>query len=92
MNTESETPTIIVYGTAWCPDVAFARRYLDRHGVAYDYRDIDLDTQAMAAILAISGADWVVPTIEFPDGSVLCDPSIKKLAEKLGNPKLKRAG
>ncbi|TFG71655.1 MAG: NrdH-redoxin [Anaerolineales bacterium] len=90
MNIESDTPAIVLYGTAWCPDVAFVRRYLDRHEIVYDYCDIDLDTQAMAAILAISGADWVVPTFVFPDSSVLCNPSIKALAEKLGNPKIKR--
>ena len=90
MNSETVTPSFILYGTAWCPDVAFARRYLDRHGIAYDYRDIDLNSQARAAILEISGDDWVVPTFLFPDGSVLCNPSIKQLAEKLGKPKIKR--
>jgi len=90
MNTESKTPAITVYGTSWCPDVAFARRYLDRHGVVYEYHDIEVNTQAKTALLEISGADWVVPTMIFSDGSVLCNPSIKELADKLGRPKLKR--
>ena len=89
MKTEKETPAIVVYGTSWCPDVMFARRYLDRHGVDYEYLDIDVNKQAMEALLDISGKDWLVPTVILPDGLVLSNPSIKELANKLGRPKLK---
>ena len=87
-----ETPAIIVYGTSWCPDVLFARRYLDRHGVEYEYFDIDDNKEAMNALFEISGVDWLVPTVVFPDGSIISNPSIKALAEKLGRPKRKDRG
>jgi mycoredoxin len=89
MNTENNNPVLTMFGTSWCPDVSFARRYLDRHGVAYEYLDIDRNKQAMSDLFQISGQDWVVPTMVFPDGSVLCNPSIKELADRLGRPKAK---
>ena len=90
MTTDTEKSTLILYGTSWCPDVMFARRYLDRHGIEYEYLDIDADADAKKAILDISGADWLVPTITFSDGSILCNPSIKELANKLGHPKRRK--
>jgi mycoredoxin len=84
MKTENHKPDIIFYGTSWCPDCTRARRYLDRHGIDYLYLDIDTNPQAMSALLDISGKDWLVPTITFPDGSVLSNPTVKALADKLG--------
>ncbi len=77
---------LIVYGATWCPDVAMARRYLDRHGVAYQYRDIDTDPEALAFLLEVAGKDWVVPTIAMPDGEILQNPPVRDLARKLGRP------
>ena len=28
---EKGPKVVVMYGAAWCPDVAMARRYLDRH-------------------------------------------------------------
>ena len=84
------TKPLIVYGAVWCPDVFMARRYLDRHGVAYEYRDIDKVPEAKAALLDIAGAGWVVPTIVMPDGEVLHSPSVRELADKLGRPSRKK--
>lgn len=80
---------LIVYGTGWCPDVARVRRYLDRHGVVYQHRDIDADPEALAFLLELAGKDWLVPTIVMPDGEILQNPSVRDLADKLGRPKRK---
>jgi len=79
-----------MYGTAWCPDVARTRRYLDRHDIDYTYRDIDEESEAMAALLELRGKDWVVPTLILADGTVLDDPSIRDLANLLGISKRER--
>ena len=78
--------TLCVYGTESCPDVRLARAYLDRHGVDYRFCDIDQDPDVKAALEALSGEDWVVPTIVFPDGTVMENPSIRELADELGRP------
>jgi mycoredoxin len=82
--------TLRVYGAAWCPDVTLALRYLDRHGVDYRYGDIDEDPEAKAALLNLSGDDWLIPTLVFPDGTVMANPSIRDVAGKLGRPPRKK--
>jgi glutaredoxin len=75
---------IIVYGALWCPDVRMTRGFLDRHGVAYAYRDIDRDAGAMDELLALRGKAWVVPTLVLPDGTILDNPSRRDLLKRLG--------
>jgi len=79
-----EHTELTVYGTRWCPDVRRARRFLDEHNVAYAYRDIDADADACAYCDEVHGGSWIVPTIVFPDGAILFNPSVRELATKLG--------
>lgn len=80
---EQATPTMIVYGAIWCPDVRMTRAFLDRHGIAYDYRDIDRDAGMMDELLALRGKAWVVPTLVLPDGTILDSPSRRELKKRL---------
>ncbi|HOU12835.1 MAG TPA: glutaredoxin domain-containing protein [Anaerolineae bacterium] len=79
-----EHTQLTVYGTSWCPDVRRARRFLDEHQIAYAYVDIDKDREARAYCDEVHGGSWIVPTIVFPDGTILFDPPAKTLAAKLG--------
>jgi glutaredoxin-like protein len=76
--------TIIVYGTAWCGDCYRTRRFLDRNQIPYDWVDADLDPRASAMVRALNGGRRTVPTLVFPDGSVMAEPSDRELASKLG--------
>ena len=73
---------IIVYGTTWCPDVRRARKYFDRNDIPYDFIDVDRDEEALAFVKKTNNGNWVVPTILFPDGSILVEPSNSQLASK----------
>ncbi len=79
-----EVAKIIVYGAVWCPDVLMTRAFLDRHGIAYEYRDIDREEGVMDALLALRGKAWVVPTLVLPDGRILDNPSRRELKNILG--------
>ncbi|HQE93958.1 MAG TPA: glutaredoxin domain-containing protein [Anaerolineae bacterium] len=79
-----EHTELTVYGTCWCPDVRRARRFLDEHNVVYAYCDIDTDATSRAYCDEVHGGSWIVPTIAFPDGTILCNPSVRELAAKLG--------
>jgi len=61
-----------------------ARRFLDDHQVEYAFVDIDTDRDARAYCDEVHGGSWIVPTIVFPDGTILFDPSARELAAKLG--------
>lgn len=75
---------LIVYGTAWCGDCHRSRRFLDQHRVPYTWIDVDQDPEAVQTVLAINRGRRSVPTIVFPDGSTLAEPSNAELARKLG--------
>jgi mycoredoxin len=76
--------SIIMYGTPWCGDCHRSRRVLERRGVAYDYVDIEEHRDAALMVRQLNGGYSSVPTILFPDGSILVEPSDKVLEIKLG--------
>lgn len=82
----SETVEIILYGTTWCGDTRRARAFLDRNNIAYKWIDIDQDMEARKFVEQVNNGYRSVPTILFPDGSRLTEPSQRQLAEKLGLP------
>jgi len=83
-NIQTGDGELIVYGTAWCGDCHRSRRFLDRHGIPYRWIDVDGDPASVARVLEINRGKRSVPTLIFPDGSTLTEPSNAELAEKLG--------
>lgn len=75
---------ITVYGADWCPDCRRSKRFLAEHRVAYDWVDVDADPEAKATIERMNGGAAIIPTIVFPDGTHLAEPTDEELAEKLG--------
>ena len=74
---------ITVYAATWCGDCHRARKVLDRHGARYRWIDIEEDPDAAANVIRINDGLRTVPTILFPDGSVLVEPSDRELEAKL---------
>lgn len=75
---------ITVYGTSWCGDCHRSRRFLNHHGIPYKWIDVDKDAESSALMKELNRGRWVVPTIVFPDGSILTEPPDRVLAEKVG--------
>ena len=84
--------TIKMYATTWCGDCRMAKRWFDAHGIPYEYINIEEDDKAAEYVMGVNGGMQSVPTIIFPDGSVLVEPSPRQLASKLqgDNPDGKR--
>ncbi len=86
-----ETPKteqkIKMYATTWCGDCRFAKRWFDSRGIPYDYINIEDDEQAAEYVMRVNGGARSVPTIIFPDGSVLVEPSARDLAAKFPSQK-----
>ncbi len=75
---------VVVYGTAWCPDCKRAKQFLGEQRIHYHWVDIEQDPEAMAYVEEVNQGKRIVPTIVFPDGSILVEPSNAELAEKFG--------
>ncbi len=76
-------PAIVMYTTSWCGDCRRAKKWLNEHAVAYRDIDIDQDEAAAQVVMQINHGSRVIPTILFPDGSVLVEPSNRQLALKV---------
>ncbi len=76
--------TITVYGTSWCGGSRRAKRMLDNDNIPYQWIDIDNDKESQSFVEKINNGYRSVPTIIFPDGSKLVEPSDEELAKKLG--------
>jgi mycoredoxin len=75
---------LVVYGTAWCGDCYRTRRFLDRNAVPYRWVDLDEHPEHVERVRAINRGHRSVPTLVFPDGSTLTEPSNAELGRKLG--------
>ncbi|HEY0756757.1 MAG TPA: mycoredoxin [Ktedonobacteraceae bacterium] len=82
---ETKEQTIVVYATSWCGDCRMAKRWLDQHDIAYNYIDIEHNDAATAYVKQVNGGMSTVPTIVFPDGSILVEPSARQLAAKFSS-------
>ena len=78
------TDQIIVYSTVWCPDCKRAKKFFNDHRIQYTNIDIEKDAEAMEYVEQVNQGMRIIPTIVFPDGSTLSEPSNAELARKLG--------
>lgn len=75
--------TIIVYGHPTCPNLGPVKGLLTQSKVNFDYIDIHQDSVAAARVRAINNGNESVPTLVFPDGSTLTEPTVGELQSKL---------
>lgn len=75
--------TIRMYTTPWCGDCVRAKQVMASMQVAYEEIDITQDEEAAETVLRLNNGNRSVPTIVFPDGSVLTEPKAPVLAAKL---------
>ncbi len=77
-------PKIIMYGTTWCGDTRRARQFFADNNIDYEWIDINNDKAAVEYVMSVNNGNKSVPTILFPDGSLLVEPSSYQLKEKFG--------
>lgn len=74
---------IIVYGTRWCGDTRRAKKVFEQLDIEYTWIDIDKDKDAESFVKETNNGFRSVPTIIFPDGSILVEPKNEVLETKL---------
>ena len=75
---------ITIYSTVWCPDCKRAKSFFGEHRVQYENVDIEENPKGITFVEKLNKGMRVIPTIIFPDGEILVEPSNAQLAEKLG--------
>jgi thioredoxin reductase (NADPH) len=75
---------LVLYGAAWCPDCRRSKSFLAEQRVPYRYVDLEEHPGERATVERYNAGKMIIPTIVFPDGSHVAEPSNEELAEKLG--------
>lgn len=78
------TDKIIIYSAVWCPDCKRAKKFFGEHRIQYENIDIEQTPEAVAFVEKVNKGMRSIPTIVFPDGSILVEPNNAQLSEKLG--------
>lgn len=68
---------IQLFGKRWCAQTQMLRRYLDRVGVPYAYRDMEREPAAATQVRWWTGME--VNPVLYVDGEVLVEPSLQEV-------------
>jgi mycoredoxin len=72
-----------MYSTTWCGYCRRLKDQLGREGIDFVEVDIELDDRAADLVMQVNGGTQTVPTLVFPDGSALTNPSVAEVREHL---------
>lgn len=71
-----------MYGATWCGDTKRAKKFFEEHHIDYEWINIDKDSEGSKRVQALNNGFKSVPTIIFPDGSILVEPDNETLRNK----------
>ena len=81
---EEEKGEILLYSSNSCAHSVSVERFLARHDIPVKKIRIDGNKNARQELIEINGGYASVPTLVFPDGSKLTEPSYGDIKKKLG--------
>jgi mycoredoxin len=73
---------IVMFSTQYCSDCMRAKAFFESNDIPYTRVLIEGNREATDFVMKINNGYRSVPTIIFPDGSVLVEPSWQELKEK----------
>ena len=83
MEETAKNEKILMYAHPGCTDVVPVIAVLKQAKAEYQYINIFEDVDARQRVMQINNGYQSVPTLEFPDGTTLTEPSAKALRDKL---------
>jgi mycoredoxin len=72
-----------MYTTQWCGFCKNLKRQLARDGIEMTEIDIEQDPAAAEYVMSVNGGNQTVPTVVFPDGTAMTNPSAAQVRERL---------
>ena len=74
---------LTMYSTSWCGYCHRLKSQFEREGIGYIVVDIEKDLTAAEYVMSVNGGNQTVPTVRFPDGTAMTNPSIVQVKERL---------
>jgi mycoredoxin len=77
---------VTMFTTQWCGYCVRLKKLMQREGIDFAEVDIENDAGAAEQVMQANGGNRTVPTLLFPDGTALTNPSIDQVKAQLGRP------
>jgi mycoredoxin len=74
---------LTMYTTQWCGFCRNLKNQLARVGIEMAEVDIERDPAAAEFVMSVNGGNQTVPTVVFPNGSVMTNPSANQVRARL---------
>jgi mycoredoxin len=75
---------LTMYSTPWCGYCQRLKAQLGREGIEFNEIDIEQDPESADFVMSVNGGNQTVPTVVFPNGKALTNPSLAQVKEMLG--------
>jgi mycoredoxin len=72
-----------MFTTTWCGFCRNLKSQLARAGIEIAEVDIERDPAAAQYVMSVNGGNQTVPTVLFPDGASMTNPSAKQVKARL---------
>ena len=76
---------IVIYSTEYCSDCLRAKKFFEANNIPHMRVSLEGNPEATEFVLRVNNGYRSVPTIVFPDGSVLDEPDWEELKSKFSN-------
>ena len=74
---------LTMYTTSWCGYCVRLKSQLQREGIPFAEVNIETDPDAADLVMNVNGGNRTVPTVVFPDGTALTNPSLAEVKDQL---------
>ena len=74
---------LTMYTTTWCAFCKRLKSQLARDGIQMAEVNIEEDPAAAEYVMSVNGGNQTVPTVVFPDGSAMTNPSAAQVKKRL---------
>jgi len=73
---------IVIYATEYCPDCLRAKKFFIENNIPHKLVILEGNPEATEFVMNVNNGYRSVPTIVFPDGSILVEPTWEELKQK----------
>jgi mycoredoxin len=85
INPDLPANNVIIYGADWCPDCSRVKRIFIGAGIDFTWLDVHSKPEYEAFVTQVNHGFCSVPTIIFPDGTMLVEPSNEELLRAISS-------
>ena len=81
----TEPKQIVMYTTEYCSDCMRAKKFFETNNIPHLRVGLEGDAQATEFVMKVNRGYRSVPTIVFPDGSIMVEPGWDELKAKFSH-------